>query len=104
MKRKLRLPPGLSSSTSVPEDVGRHQVGGELHTAGVKPEHGAHGVDQFGLGEAGHADQERMAAGQNGDQRALDHGILPEDHRADRGFRRAHMGGGRFRRAHDHIF
>ena len=44
------------------EDVGRHQVGGELDAPGVEPEHDAHGLDQLGLGEAGHADQQRMAA------------------------------------------
>ena len=86
------------------EDVGRHQVGRELDAPAVEAEHDAHGVDQLGLGEAGHADQQRVAAGQDGDQRALDHGVLAEDHRADGGLGRAHVGGGRFRRAHDHVF
>jgi hypothetical protein len=86
------------------ENVGRHQVGRELHALGVETERDAHGLHQLGLGEAGHADQQGMAAGQHGHQRALDHDVLAEDHRADGGFRGANMGGGRFRRAHDHIF
>ena len=86
------------------ENVGRHQVGRELDAPGVETEHDAHGLDQLGLGEAGHADQQRVAAGEHGDQRALDHDFLAEDHRADRGLGCAHMGGGRFRRAHDHVF
>ena len=86
------------------ENVGRHQVGRELHALGVQAERDAHGLHQLGLGEAGHADQQSMAAGQHGDQRALDHDVLAEDHRADGGLGGAHMGGGRFRRAHDHIF
>ena len=32
---------------------------------GVEAEHDAHGLDQLGLGEAGHADQQRVAAGQD---------------------------------------
>ena len=86
------------------ENVGRHQVGRELHALGIETERDAHGLDQLGLGQAGHADQQRMAAGQHGDQCAFDDDVLAEDHRADGGFGGAHMGGGRFRRAHDHIF
>ena len=39
------------------DDVGRHQVGGELDAARVEPEHDPHGLDQLGLGEAGQPDQ-----------------------------------------------
>ena len=104
MKRKLRLPPGAFLQHFGAENVGRHQVGRELDAARVEPERDAHGLDQLGLGEAGHADQQRMAAGEDGDQRALDHPLLAEDDRADRGLGGAHMRGGRFRRAHDHVF
>ena len=62
MKRKLRLPPGAFLQHLGAEDVGRHQVGRELDAAGVEAEHDAHGLDQLGLGEAGHADQQRVAA------------------------------------------
>ena len=86
------------------ENVGRHQIGRELDAARVEPERDAHGLDQLGLGEAGHADQQRMAAGQHGHQRALDHDVLAENDLADGGLGGAHVGGGRFRRAHDHVF
>ena len=47
------------------ENVGRHQVGRELDAPRVEPERDAHGLDQLGLGEAGHADQQPVAAGQD---------------------------------------
>ena len=86
------------------EDVGRHQVRRELDAAGVEPEHDAHGLDQLGLGEAGEADQQRVAATEHGDERLLHHRVLPEDHIADRCFRGSDLGAGRFRLAHDHVF
>ena len=86
------------------ENVGRHEIGGELDAPRVEPEHRAHGVDELGLGETGHAEKERMATGQNGDERLLHHFVLAENDRADRGLGRAHVFGGRLRRAHDHVF
>ena len=65
------------------ENVGRHQVGRELDAAGIQAEHDAERLDQLGLGEAGNADQQRVAAGQQRDQRALDHAFLAEDDPAD---------------------
>ena len=62
MKRKLRLPPGELFQHLGAENVRRHQVRGELDAPGVEAEHGAHGVDELGLGEAGQADQQRVAA------------------------------------------
>ena len=65
------------------ENVGRHQVGRELDAAGIEAEHDAQRLDQLGLGEAGHADQQRMAAGQQRHQRAFDDAFLAEDDPAD---------------------
>ena len=45
------------------ENVGRHQVGGALDALVVEPEDRAERLDEPGLGEARHADQQRMAAG-----------------------------------------
>src|ERR1700688_5174580 len=45
-----------------------------------------------------------MAAGQDGDERLLDHFVLAEDHLADRGLGRGHMRRGRFGGPHDHVF
>ena len=85
------------------EDVGRHEVGRELHAARVEAEHGAQRIDELGLGEAGHADEQAVAAGQQRDEHLLDDLRLAEDHRTDggagggdpveRGFRGAGDGG-----------
>ena len=40
-------------------------------------------LDQPRLGEAGHADQQRVAAGEQRDQRLIDHLALAEDDAAD---------------------
>ena len=45
-----------------------------------------------------------MAAGQDGDERLLDHLVLAEDHHADRGLGRGHMRRGRFGGPDDHVF
>ena len=73
MKRNARLPSGAGLQHLGAEDVGRHQVGGELHPVRDQPEHGAERLDQPGLGEAGRADQQPVAAAEDGDQRLLDH-------------------------------
>ena len=65
------------------ENIRRHQVGRELDAARIEAEHDAQRFDQLGLGEAGHADQQRVAAGEQRHQRALDHAFLAEDDPAD---------------------
>ena len=65
------------------ENVGRHQVGRELDAARIEAQHDAERLDQLGLGEARHADQQRVAAGEQRNQRALDHAFLAEDDAAD---------------------
>ena len=66
------------------DDVGGHEVGGELDAPRRQAENGAQRLDQLGLGEAGHADQEAVAAGEDRDQRAVDHRFLAVDDLADR--------------------
>ncbi len=61
------------------ENIRRHQIGRELDALGVEAQRDAERLDQLGLGEAGHADQQRMTAGEDGDERVLDHPILAED-------------------------
>ena len=63
------------------DDVGGHQVGRELDALGIEPQHLAQRLHQQRLGEARHADQQRVAARQDGDERALDHLLLAEDDR-----------------------
>ena len=44
------------------DDVGGHEVRGELDALGIEPQDLAQRLDQQRLGEAWHADQQRMAA------------------------------------------
>ena len=85
------------------DDVGGHQVGGELHPLGGQAQHGAQRLDQPALAQAGHADQQRVAAGQQGDQRLVDHLILAEDHPADGGAHGAHPRAERLHVAEDRL-
>ena len=79
------------------DDVGGHQVGSELHALGRQPEHDAQRLDQPALAQAGHADQQHVAAGEQRDQRLIHHLLLAEDHAADR---RAHPADARAERFH----
>ena len=65
------------------EDVGRHQVGRELHAPRVEPEHDPKRLDELRLGEARHADEQPVAAGQDRDEGEVDDPLLPEDDRVD---------------------
>ena len=46
------------------DDIGRHQVGGELHPLGREAQDGAQGFHQPALAQAGHAAQQHVAARQ----------------------------------------
>ena len=83
MKRKARLPARRLVQHLRAQDVGRHQVGGELDALVDQAQDGAERLDQAGLGQARHADQEHVAAGQDGDQRLVDDPLLAEDDPAD---------------------
>ncbi len=50
------------------DDVGGHEVGRELDALGVEAQHAAQRVDEQRLGEARHADQKRVSAGEDRDQ------------------------------------
>ncbi len=77
-------------------DVGRHQVGRELDALASRPITVPKRLDQLGLGQAGHADQQAMAARQQRHQRLLDHFVLTEDDLAHAGADAREQGGGRF--------
>src|SRR5262249_16766068 len=85
------------------EDVRRHQVRRELDAFGIEAKRDAQRFDQLGLGKAGHADQQRMTAGEDGHERVLHHLLLTEDHGGYRLFRRADLTRDLFRRADDHV-
>ena len=55
------------------DDVGGHQVGGELHAAKLQVEHLSQRADEVRLADARHAFQEHVPSGQKRDQRVLDH-------------------------------
>ena len=103
MKRKERLPRRALVQHFGAENVGGHQVGRELDALGIEAERDAERFHQLGLGETGHADQQRMAAGEDGHQRVLDHLVLAEDDGRDRLFRGADLTRDLFRRADDHV-
>ncbi len=80
------------------QDIGGHQIGGELHALFIKAQNPAQVGGELGFGKAGSADQKGMAACQNGGQRQFDHFVLAEDHLADFGadFFKAFAGGFQF--------
>ena len=74
------------------QDIGRHQVGGELDALGFHAQHDAQSLDQLGLGEAGDADQQQVAARQERNQRLIDDILLAINDLADRGARGPELG------------
>ena len=60
-------------------DVARHQVGRELDARELEVEHLRHRVDEQRLRQAGHADDETVAAGEQRQQHELDDVFLPDD-------------------------
>ena len=60
-------------------DVGRHQVGRELNAAEREVQRAGQRAHQQRLGQAGHAFQQAVAAGEQGDQHLLDHVVLADD-------------------------
>ena len=60
-------------------DVGRHQVGRELNAAECEIQRASQRADEQRFREAGHAFEQAMAAGEQGDQHLLDHVVLADD-------------------------
>ena len=60
-------------------DVARHQVGRELDPVERQVERLRHGLHHQRLGQAGHADQQGVAAAQDGGEDALDDVVLADD-------------------------
>ncbi len=63
-------------------DVGRHQVGRELNAAELQRQGIGQRADHERLGQARHADQQAMPAGEDGDEQFFDHLLLADDHAA----------------------
>jgi len=66
-------------------DVRGHQVGGELDPGEAQVEDVRDGLDEKRLGEPRHADEERIATDEEGEQHLLDHRLLPNDPLPDLG-------------------
>jgi hypothetical protein len=66
-------------------DVGRHQVGRELDPVERAGDDVGNGAHEQRLAEAGHSLQQRVAAGEEGDQRLPDEIGLAHDHPAHLG-------------------
>ena len=64
-------------------DVGRHQVGRELDAVELERQRIGQRADHQRLRQAGHADEQAMAAGEERDEQLLDHLVLADDAFAD---------------------
>jgi hypothetical protein len=62
------------------DDVGRHQVGGELDAAEGEVEALGQRADEERLGKARHALEQTVATAEQADQQLLDHLALADDH------------------------
>ena len=65
------------------DEVGGNEVGRELHARERAAEHAGGRLDRQRLGEAGHALDQQVALGEQADEDALEHGVLPGDHPPD---------------------
>ena len=63
----------------VPDDVGRHEVGGELDPGERPADHVGERRHGQRLRQAGHAFDQAVTAGQEAYERALDHAVLADD-------------------------
>lgn len=78
-------------------DIAGHQVRGELDALGVEGERGGEGPYEEGLGDAGHAFEEDVAAAQQGDDETGDGRVLADDGLSDLGADRFQGGAGAVR-------
>nr|GEU28510.1 hypothetical protein [Tanacetum cinerariifolium] len=76
-------------------DIGRHEVGRELHAVKIHLGRLRQRLDQQRLAQPRHAFHQRVAAGQQADDKRIDHVFLADDHFRHAGFQRRHLGGQR---------
>ena len=85
------------------DDVRRHQVRGELDALAIGPQNGAQRVHQPGFSETRNADQQRMAARQQCNERLLNDFVLAEKDRSGRLFSAPHGVASRFYAGDDSV-
>jgi hypothetical protein len=83
MKRNERMADVALLQHLRAQDVGRHQVGRELDALAFHAEHDAQRLDQLGLGEARHANQQQMTPRQKRNQGLIDDLLLAINDLAD---------------------
>ena len=76
---RSRRPPELLVENLGAGDVGRHQVGRELDPLEIEVEDVGQRPDQQRLGEAGHAGDQAVAAGEQRHQHLVDDVVLSDD-------------------------
>ncbi len=77
--------PSVSSSISVPVMSDGHQVGRELDALEAEVEDLGQRADEQRLGQARHAGEQAVAAGEERRKHVIDRGFLPHDHLAQLG-------------------
>ena len=78
------------------DDVGGHQVGGELDAGERAADDLGEGLDRQRLGHAGHTFEQHVPLGEQADQHPLDEQVLADDDPLDledRPFQGVHLGG-----------
>ena len=65
------------------ENVGRHQIGRELHSQGVKANDDSQCLDKLGLGQSRHADQQPVSAREQRREGQVDDTLLAENDAAN---------------------
>ena len=65
------------------DDVGRHQVGGELNTGEGPAHHLGESLDRKCLGNTGHTFEQHVPLGEQTDQNSLDEPVLTHDDALD---------------------
>ena len=78
-----RRPSGVFVDDVRADDVGRHQVGRELDALEVQVQRLGERADQQRLAQPGHAFEQRVAAGEQAGQHAVDDLVVADDHLAD---------------------
>ncbi len=77
------------------DDVGRHQVGGELDAGERAADHPGEGLHRERLGHAGHTLEKQVSLGEQADEHPLDQQVLADDDALDledRAFKSVHLG------------
>ena len=74
---------GAGAEDAGADEVGRDEVGRELDPLEAAAEHLGGGLDRQRLGEARDAFDQEVAAGEQADEDALEHRVLPGDHALD---------------------